>query len=262
MENSELWHLDEFKFRLEQATSGGITSLKGCFDEEYEQMKSRKEGLAARSGTPVGSGSATPTLKKAKLPWTAKEVTTLVKAVKSLPGGTAGRWEKIAAYVNLHGGEDGGPAPDRGPEECIKKSRELQDASVTERNAMQAAAAAAAKKKDVEIKEVPSSRADTDGRTPGTSTASNPSSTAQRDAASPEPPGSFVVPSGDLSWSPAQQAALEAGLRKYPASQFAANPATRWDKIAAEIEGKSKKEVKQRVKELAEAVKTKNKAKK
>lgn len=59
------------------------------------------------------------------------------------------------------------------------------------------------------------------------------------------------------AWTPAQQAALEAALRQHPASAYKENPADRWDKVAALVPGKTKKDVKARVKELAELVKQK-----
>ncbi|KAI9359274.1 hypothetical protein DFJ73DRAFT_817630 [Zopfochytrium polystomum] len=263
LDGSELWHLEEFKFRLEEAQPKGLDALKACFEEEYESSRSRQEATSRAPSALGSTGPSTPTLKKAKIPWTTKEVTTLIKAVKSFPGGTNNRWEKIAEYINLHGREEGGPAPERGPEECIKKSRELQDATLAERNAMQAAVAT--KKKEVEIKETPTSRAAAEAvaaaiaNKPGQGgSKSTPKETKPSPSPSPAPSG-FVIPEGDSSWSASQQAALEAALRKFPASQFTAAPAERWEKIAGEIEGKSKKEVKQRVKDLADAIKKKNK---
>ncbi|KAJ3330966.1 hypothetical protein HDU76_004406 [Blyttiomyces sp. JEL0837] len=270
MEGSELWHLEEFKERLESKVKAGVVALNACMDEEIQVMKERQESAAAKAAAAksASASSAAIVVKKTKAPWTTKETTTLIKAVKTFPGGTVSRWEKIAEYVNLHGIEDG-EAPgvrERGPEECIKKSKEMQDASVAERNAMQQAAAV--KKKEVEIKETPTARdgegaAKKENNPPDAAVnGKKPATPAPAAAAAPAPAAAgnsgFVIPDGDNSWTPAQQAALEAGLRKFPASMFSAAPSERWEKIASEIEGKNKKEVKQRVKDLADAIKKKN----
>lgn len=56
-------------------------------------------------------------------------------------------------------------------------------------------------------------------------------------------------------WAASEQAQLEAAMKKYPASEF--KGAERWDKVAAMVEGRTKKEVIARVKELIKAVKSK-----
>ena len=225
-------------------------------------QRQASSAAAAAAEKSASASSSTPSslapIRKAKLPWSPKETTTLIKAVKSFPGGTVARWEKIAEYVNLHGRDDPATMPERGPDECIKKSKEMQDASLAERNAVQAAAAASGKKKEVDIKEVPTAREAVE-TVAGKAKENKSPVTVAPAAANAAPTGMFVVPEGDSSWTAEQQAALEAGLRKFPAMQFSANPAERWDKIAAEIDGKNKKEVKQRVKDLHDAIKKKNK---
>jgi DnaJ family protein C protein 2 len=46
-------------------------------------------------------------------------------------------------------------------------------------------------------------------------------------------------------------------MKKYPASKFMENPGERWDKIVEEVPGKTKRDVKLRVKELQELIKSK-----
>lgn len=55
-------------------------------------------------------------------------------------------------------------------------------------------------------------------------------------------------------WTAEQQTALEKALVAFPASLFKQNPASRWDKVAEVVPGKTVTEVKVRVKELAELV--------
>ncbi|KAJ3216077.1 hypothetical protein HDU67_009957 [Dinochytrium kinnereticum] len=276
-ENSELYHMEEFKFRLEESVSKGIEALQSCFEEELATIKERQANAAKSAEAAKASAQASQsynTARKVKLPWTPKEQAMLIKAFKSFPGGTVQRWEKIAEYVNLHGVEEGEEAGSkaRGPDDCIRKSKELQAVSMAERAALQEVAAG--KKKEVDVKDAPTNRdlvntdlkpaaingsaANGDASRPATPSGKKAAKPAAAPAPAASTPGGFVVPEND-SWSAAQQAELEAALRKYPASQFAAAPSERWEKIATEVTGKSKKEVRQRVKELAEAIKKKNK---
>ncbi|KAJ3124931.1 DnaJ (Hsp40), sub C, member 2 [Physocladia obscura] len=254
IETLELWQLEEFKERLDDAVSGGIAALNAVLISEHELLNSRKEAEAAAAATKASgrsnANSSATAAKKAKAPWSTKEVSTLVKAVKTFPGGTVSRWEKVAEYVNLHGVDSPADSNDRGPDECIKKSKEMQDASVAERTALQSAATEASKKKDTMLNEKPSDRTEvnSDLATPaGSAKAAKPA------VASSTTAGGFVLPENDM-WSAAQQAALEEGLKKYPAIQFNSAPAKRWEEIAKEVDGKNVKEVKQRMKDLADAL--------
>jgi DnaJ homolog subfamily C member 2 len=212
-----------------------------------EHIKARKDAAAAAAESAKANASSSTSVSAPKLrkPWSTKETNTLIKAVKNFPGGTISRWEKVAEYVNLHGHEDGQESNNRGPDECIKKSKELQDVTIAERTALQNAVPS--KKKEVEIQDAPTARVST---TPVAAKGAKPAAaTAAKENVKPAAPASmFVIPEGDTSWTAAQQAQLEAGLRKYPAVAFAKAPAERWEKIAEEIDGKNKKEVKQRVK--------------
>ncbi|KAI8853725.1 hypothetical protein BC829DRAFT_439823 [Chytridium lagenaria] len=255
LENSELWHLEEFKFRLDQVAPKGLAALQACFEEELGSVEERKETIARNaealkqaSQSATAAAAAALAARRIKLPWTAKEQAMLIKAVKQHPGGTNQRWEKIAEYVNLHGGEEGEDPSTRtrGPDECIKKSKELQAVSTAERAALQDVIAG--KKKDVDVKDAPTNRdvVNTDlpivapkgsvnGAANGTATPKTaPATPAGKKAARP---AGFVVPEND-SWTAAQQAQLEQALRKFPAVQFAAAPSERWEKIAEEIDGK------------------------
>ncbi|KAJ3340392.1 hypothetical protein HDU83_007105 [Entophlyctis luteolus] len=262
LEASELWQLEEFKERLDAAISGGASALKEAFDAEVTLLKTRQESEASTAKASAGDSSTT-AVKKAKAPWSTKQVNALVKAIKNFPGGTVSRWEKIAEYVNLHGIDEtaeGSTDQQRSPDECIKKSKEMQDATVAERTALQAAASEAAQKKKAVITEKPSDRTEvnTDVKVPtsGAAKSAKGTASAQATVAAGTTAGGFVLPDND-TWSSVQQSQLEDALKKFPASQFAAAPAKRWEEIAKEIDGKNLKEVKQRMKDLADALKKK-----
>ncbi|KAI9328822.1 hypothetical protein BDR26DRAFT_873405 [Obelidium mucronatum] len=258
IEASELWQLEEFKERLEAAK--GAAALNAVFEEELSLLKERQDADAAKkAAAAAAAASGNVVVKKAKAPWSSKETTALIKGVKNFPGGTVSRWEKIAEYVNLHGVDSPADSNDRSADECIKKSKEMQDASVAERNALQSAAAdTAAKKKAVDIKEKATDRKEvnTDLAVPAVGSAKAAAKPAAPAAAAGTTAGGFILPDND-KWTAAQQAALEDGLKKYPASQFSAAPAKRWEQIASDI-GMSTKDVKQRMKDLQDAIKKKS----
>ena len=181
-----------------------------------------------------------------------KEVAILIKAVKLYPGGTLDRWAKIAEYVNEHGGEEN-ETPEakakraRSAKECIAYSKQVQQAAAGDRAKLQASVQKPVAK--VEVKDAPTVRL-TDSKMSAETTTDKPKPAA--------PTPTMAAPSNP-NWSPEQQLALESALRQFPASSFKANPSERWEKIAGVIDGKNKKDVKTRVKELAEFAKTKKK---
>ncbi|KAJ1554681.1 DnaJ (Hsp40), sub C, member 2 [Nowakowskiella sp. JEL0078] len=196
--------------------------------------------------------------EKVKSPWSPKEVAILIKAFKTYPGGTTDRWETIADYVNLHGGEDNETEASRAKrmrtaDECIKMSKSVQSgaAGVADRSKLQNATF----KRPVqptpppeEISRPESSMSDA----PDVSATSNGHTDSNQTIN-----GTTNGTVKSSEWTTSQQLALEAALKQYPASQFTAAPTERWVKIAELIEGKSKKDVKARVKELAEMIKKK-----
>jgi DnaJ family protein C protein 2 len=65
-------------------------------------------------------------------------------------------------------------------------------------------------------------------------------------------------PVSKSDWTAEQQQKLEAGLKKFPAAEFKANPQKRWENVAQMVPGKDKKAVKERVKALQELLAKKN----
>ncbi|KAJ3092035.1 hypothetical protein HK102_011383 [Quaeritorhiza haematococci] len=261
---SELSKLDEIldnldpdqleKFRLDLESTSDAKKRKAIYDEKHTEVcaeltKRQREAEEAQRQKERESAAAieSANAKKAKAPWTPKEVAILIKAVKLFPGGTVNRWDKISEYVNQHANEDEEETdkrrPDRTPDECIKMSKQVQQgAAATDRTRLQLTAQK--KVVQVDIKDAPTQRY-------------SASASAESQAN-----GASSTDNTATAWTPAQQAALESALRKYPASAFSANPAERWDKIAGEVEGRTKKEIKLRVKELAEMIKKKKQASK
>ncbi|KAI9098042.1 DnaJ domain-containing protein, partial [Phlyctochytrium arcticum] len=235
--------LEAFRQKLEEAVRAHHDPII-ILDEEHMAITESRDASAQESNK-----TTDPTLvandKKTKTPWSPKETATLIKAVKMFPGGTIDRWTKIAEYVNEHGGDENESpemklARNRTAKESISHSKLVQTAQSADRQKMQMAVKKPAAK--LELNDVPTERHTVTA--PVTTTPTTPTTTTMM--APPNP-----------AWSTDQQLALEMAMRKFPATQFRAAPNERWEKIAGEVEGKSKKEVKARVKELAEMVKSK-----
>ncbi|KAI9202380.1 uncharacterized protein BJ171DRAFT_514822 [Polychytrium aggregatum] len=241
VEGYEADEIEYFRTRLEDAVSQGLDALNEIFGAEFEAAKNLEATRAARAEELAKHIATRQVAPKAETPkpapapaarpaWSPKEINALIKAVKNTPSGTQQKWEKIADYVNTHGGANA----NRSAAECIEKSKEVSSGAA-DRLALQSQGG---KKNDAVITEQPSVK-----DTPATPTT---------------PASTFVVPEGG-DWTTDQQTALEAAMRKFPAMTFRENPKERWEKIAGEISGKSAKDVQKRVKELADLVQKKKK---
>lgn len=258
MDNMSLEELTEFSKNFEEKIKSDVSQASAYLDELYnaeiEKGKEREREMASREL----KNREEKKKKTKKSPWSAKETATLINAIKLYPGGATNRWEKIAAYVNDHGGEDDETESDRKkrlrrPEDVIKMAREIQkSASQENTEEINRAKLQSIQKKvnAIEIKDAPTQRYDS----PASSVSSIPSSGKSSPASTPNP----AAKAPPQPWTAEQQKLLEAALRQYPASKFKANPAERWELIAKDV-GRSKRDVKLRVKELAEMVKRKKK---
>ncbi|KAJ1330260.1 hypothetical protein BSLG_009575 [Batrachochytrium salamandrivorans] len=220
--HSEVEHLKSFRIRLEEALPSGIDALMLTFDEEHMLAQERDVSTQASSDSKnEPAKGANDEAKATSQEWTPKEVVILIKAVKMFPGGASSRWEKIAEY-------------ERARRSRWRNPRAKDSApAAADRNRFQAAAAKPTTK--IEIKDAPS----------------------QSIEPLPKPQQQHLLP----LQSTEQQLALEQAMRKFPASAFTANPAGRWEKMADDVPGKSKNEIKARVKELANMVKKKKTSK-
>jgi DnaJ homolog subfamily C member 2 len=153
--------------------------------------------------------------------WTAAEAESLVKAVNSFPGGISGRWEKIAEVVG------------KSAKDCIAKSKLIHAAALAKRPAPAAVKPAAAKKEE----------------------SAKPAAPAKKEVAAEGVPTMICPEKSD--WTVKQQLQLEAGLKQFPASSFTGNPSERWVKIATVVPDKSVKQIKARMKALADCMKGK-----
>lgn len=155
--------------------------------------------------------------------WKDEEEQLLVKAVKVFPPGTVNRWECIASFLKVHGSE----SIERTSKEVIAKVKAMQregfDARKVKAN-----------------KDAYSSFSKSHFKDLKTDSSDSPSSQENN------------VTEDQKPWTAQEQKLLEKALKTYPSSV-----PERWDRIAAVIPGRTKKECLKRYKELASLVKAK-----
>uniref|UniRef100_A0AAQ5YAX8 DnaJ homolog subfamily C member 2 n=1 Tax=Amphiprion ocellaris TaxID=80972 RepID=A0AAQ5YAX8_AMPOC len=159
--------------------------------------------------------------------WTEEDLQLLIKAVNLFPAGTNARWEVIANYMNLHSTS----GMKRTAKDVINKAKNLQRLDPLQKDEINKKAFEKFKKEHASVapsidNAVPSERFDASG--------------SDGNAA---------------PWTTEEQKLLEQALKTYPVST-----PERWEKIAAAVPGRSKKDCMKRYKELVEMVKAKKAA--
>ncbi|GFS89032.1 dnaJ homolog subfamily C member 2 [Nephila pilipes] len=200
---------------------------KNLFLEEVEslkkQMELEKEQLIATSQR---SASNTDDKKTSQKPWSPSDLQLLVKGVNLFPAGTNNRWEVIVAFMAQHSTSN----VKRTAKEVLAKAKELQKRSGGLREEINKSAYEALEKNQ---KQVPVSVKD------------QSAPTERFD----------VLDENQSAWTTEEQQLLEQALKTYPSSTT-----ERWDKIAACIPGRDKKDCIKRYKDLVEMVKAKKAA--
>ncbi|XP_042339241.1 dnaJ homolog subfamily C member 2, partial [Plectropomus leopardus] len=159
--------------------------------------------------------------------WNEEDLQLLIKAVNLFPAGTNARWEVIANYMNLHSTS----GMKRTAKDVINKAKNLQRLDPVQKDEINRKAFEKFKKEHGSVaptidNAVPSERFDASGSD-----------------------------SNAASWTTEEQKLLEQALKTYPVST-----PERWEKIAAAVPGRSKKDCMKRYKELVEMVKAKKAA--
>jgi len=190
-------------------------------DEIKRAHQKAEEAAAASAAAQSHSSSTSSSTSSSKLiPWTAAEMSALAKGTEKFPGGTAGRWDRIADLVN-----SASPSGvKRSVKEVLAKSRErdihrLQQAPILSKSDVMLTGSGAVKEK------VNKQKGSTDA---STKSASDPATSPPVDVD---------------EWNADQQASLERALRTVPKTAE-----DRWEQIAKLVPGKSKKQVMQRFK--------------
>ncbi|KAM8883833.1 dnaJ homolog subfamily C member 2 [Synchiropus picturatus] len=159
--------------------------------------------------------------------WNEDDLQLLIKAVNLFPAGTNARWEVIANYMNIHSSS----SIKRTAKDVINKAKTLQRLDPGQKDEINKKAFEKFKKEHTSVaptvdNAVPSERFDGSGGDGNTA-----------------------------PWTTEEQKLLEQALKTYPVST-----PERWEKIAAAVPGRNKKDCMKRYKELVEMVKAKKAA--
>uniref|UniRef100_A0A8C5DPU9 DnaJ homolog subfamily C member 2 n=1 Tax=Gouania willdenowi TaxID=441366 RepID=A0A8C5DPU9_GOUWI len=209
--------------------SGSKDDSKAAVDKQVQevnaQLQREKEAevqaqQAARSAEQASGGGG-----QVGKGWNEEDLQLLIKAVNLFPAGTNARWDVIANYMNLHSSS----GIKRTAKDVINKAKNLQRLDPLQKDEINRKAYEKFKKAHTSVSAsidnaVPSERFD----------------------------GKFV---NAAPWTTEEQKLLEQALKTYPVST-----PERWDKIAATVPGRNKKDCMKRYKELVEMVKAKKAA--
>lgn len=229
-----------------EAEPSNFALVKAQYDAEKEREQYEKDVKAGkfRKATEDAAHKAG---GKPKVAWTTDELSTLAKAIKKHPGGTHKRWDVIAEEVNaLELGNE------RTAQECIAQNAQLQNRGAQgitdDSQAFNQFQKVLGKKvgtapaDPVEAARAAAAAAPSTGAGAGT-----PAAATETAAAKP----------AEAVWTPEEQVALEAALKKYPASM---DKNERWRSIAEAVPGKTKKDCVVRYKQIVATLKAKKSA--
>uniref|UniRef100_A0A7N5KP34 DnaJ homolog subfamily C member 2 n=1 Tax=Ailuropoda melanoleuca TaxID=9646 RepID=A0A7N5KP34_AILME len=194
-------------------------------EEINEQIRKEKEEAEARMRQASRNAEkSTGGSGNGSKNWSEDDLQLLIKAVNLFPAGTNSRWEVIANYMNIHSSS----GVKRTAKDVIGKAKSLQKLDPHQKDDINKKAFDKFKKEH--------------GVVP------------QADNATPSE--RFEGPCTDFTpWTTEEQKLLEQALKTYPV-----NTPERWEKIAAAVPGRTKKDCMKRYKELVEMVKAKKAA--
>ena len=258
-----------------------LNALKKEKDTERAELLAKEEAMKNANNT-----SSTPVIigKKEEIEWTPQELSMLAKAMAKFPGGTRNRWLAVANVVNSLG-----QINPRTQDECIAKAHKIEEEK-KKINSQVFNIAMTSRRAEVELRDrdaqptttamksivtsdgkmvmvpvdkisntnvVPPILPNTSSETPVTKpstpiTPINATNTPTSASTTSTPVVDGNADSEAGIWTPEQQTALEAALKKYPASL---DKNERWKLIAEAVPGKTKKQCVARFKDIREKVK-------
>ncbi|GCC28606.1 hypothetical protein chiPu_0007037 [Chiloscyllium punctatum] len=203
----------------------GQAAIEKQIQEVNAQLAKEKEEAEARMRQATKSSDHATGCGGGSKAWLEDDLQLLIKGVNIFPAGTNARWEVIANFINSHSTS----GIKRTAKDVINKAKNLQKLDPVQKDEIN--------KKAFEKfnKEHSTAVAAVDKATP-----------SER----------FEVPGYDINpWTAEEQKLLEQALKTYPV-----NTPERWEKIAATVPGRTKRDCMKRYKELVEMVKAKKAA--
>uniref|UniRef100_A0A8C5QSN4 DnaJ homolog subfamily C member 2 n=1 Tax=Leptobrachium leishanense TaxID=445787 RepID=A0A8C5QSN4_9ANUR len=196
------------------AKEDGKVAVEKQISEVNAQLKKEKAEEEARMRQSTKGAEQSAAGSGGSKSWSEEDLQLLIKAVNLFPAGTNARWEVIANYMNLHSGS----GIKRNAKDVINKAKSLQKLDPQQKDDINKKAFDKFKKEHKVVPQsvdnaVPSERFD----------------------------GKCV---DSLPWTTEEQKLLEQALKTYPV-----NTPERWEKIAAAVPGRSKKDCMKRYKE-------------
>ncbi|XP_078091758.1 dnaJ homolog subfamily C member 2 isoform X1 [Mustelus asterias] len=203
----------------------GQAEIEKQIQEVNAQLAKEKEEAEARMRQAAKSSDHATGYGGGSKTWLEEDLQLLIKGVNIFPAGTNTRWEVIANFINSHSTS----GIKRTAKDVINKAKNLQKLDPLQKDEINKKAFEKFNKE-------------------------HSTAVAALDKATPSE--RFEAPGGDINpWTAEEQKLLEQALKTYPV-----NTPERWEKIAATVPGRTKKDCMKRYKELVEMVKAKKAA--
>ncbi|XP_078409362.1 dnaJ homolog subfamily C member 2 isoform X2 [Cetorhinus maximus] len=203
----------------------GQAEIEKQIQEVNAQLAREKEEAEARMRQAAKSSDHATGCGGVSKTWPEDDLQLLIKGVNIFPAGTNARWEVIANFINSHSTS----GIKRTAKDVINKAKNLQKLDPLQKDEINKKAFEKFNKE-------------------------HSTAVAALDKATPSE--RFEAPGGDINpWTAEEQKLLEQALKTYPV-----NTPERWEKIAATVPGRTKKDCMKRYKELVEMVKAKKAA--
>lgn len=228
---ADLLSLVKIQSLNEELSVGDKEKAKTAFNSYVEELRQqieqeKKQQLEMTSRTSGEKSS------KGSKPWSETEIQTLIKGVNVFPAGTKERWEVIASFIKQHV-----PESNKNAKDVLSMAKELQ-------------------KNDLALKSQATEKAFEQFRKENKVSECKP-----KEGVVSERLESVVdqqireMGTNPAPWTTDEQKLLEQALKTYPASTE-----ERWEKIAAAVPSRSKKDCMKRYKELVELIRAKKAA--
>lgn len=233
---ADLLSLVQLQSLNEQMASGDNEKARAAFLHEVGELTKRLEEENRQQLEAIHRQSSGENSQNKTKEWKEEEVQFLIKAVNLFPAGTKDRWEVIASFIKQHV-----TTSNKNAKDVLGKAKDLQknDSFL---------------KQDADRKAFEKFEAQTKNK-PSAHTAKPKEGVTSERFESVGEQQIRETGTNPAPWTAEEQKFLEQSLKTYPA-----NTPERWEKIAAVLPARSKKDCMKRYKELVELIRAKKAA--